>query len=72
MKLKLLTNNFHKNGLLNFYFPLKKIGKIHMIFDIENSLRKSNFSTFLTMMHSSAKQSMKLFIGEDGLFCKTF
>ena len=38
-----------------------------MIFDIENSLRKTNFSTFLTRMHSSAKQSGKLFIGENPL-----
>ena len=52
--------------LLNSYLSLKKkIRKIQMIFDIENSLRKSNFGTFLKRLQSSAKQPGKLLIGED-------
>ena len=36
--LKLSKNNFNKNVLLNYVVHLKKIKKIRMIFDIENSL----------------------------------
>ena len=34
------------NVLLNWYFSMKKMIKIPMIFDIENWLWKSNFGTF--------------------------
>ena len=45
--MKLKKNKCNKKVLLNSYSTLKKkIRKIRMIFDIGNSLWKSNFSTF--------------------------
>ena len=41
----ILENNWYKNVLLNSYYPMKKIRKIWMIFDVKNWLWKSNFCT---------------------------
>ena len=46
-KLKLSINHFYKKCVhKQIFFNEKKLREIRMIFDVENSLRKSNFRTF--------------------------